>query len=394
MASVPASLSANVNSLTSELMHHFHWNISGKLAWVDGPANPWRQVIIPLAWASRMVLDAVLALSSEDLAAKLQHDSPRRQYFHNASMHLRNRALASLATQIAYMSQETSLARLDSNQTQHALASALILYNVELHEAESAKWRLHLQAAREILQWKKGAFPQDALHNEVDSFLLYEQYYANVFAGLTSFDVLHESTDEVQYPDSTAFFADFVNIINRLTRIERLSHNQIFDQTPTSLEKMVHEANEAKHRMIQSSEVIPFQTGHARISFQHLVCIFHGATLIYIHQILAKDLQPDDYLQSLRDSILDHLESLTDKVSVAHDLVWPLFIAGTECRGLQEKQAFVARELETVMQISGTLDRRKVLEFLLQFWSQPSDSSIAWIQLMRQQAPSFRMLIL
>lgn len=374
-------------------MDHFHWNVSGKLAWVDLPTNPWKHVIIPLAWASKTVLHAVMALSSEDMASNFEQTHPRCQYLQRVSLCLRNQALASLAEQIGCMRQEGPSSGLDPIQTQYALASTLILYNVELLGADSLKWRMHLQAARVILQWKEQAFPRPVLSDEIDSFLLYEQYYASVFAGLTTFDTSSDSEKVIQYADSTAIFSDFVNIINQVTRAERLQYRRKYARDPALLETMIQELNVAKYRMTQYGHILPFQTEEARISFLHLVCIFHHASLIYIYHVLTDD-PAISKLQALRDSILDHLLSLPDRRAFACDLVWPLFIAGTECRGSPEKQEVVAHEIEFVMAISGTLDRRKVLSFLRQFWSLAQDRRITWIQLMRERGPDGQMLIL
>ncbi|KAJ5760128.1 fungal-specific transcription factor domain-containing protein [Penicillium odoratum] len=327
------------------------------------------------------------------MASKFEQTHPRCQYLHCVSLRLRNQALVSLAEQISCMRQEDSSSGLDPIQTRYALASTLILYNVELFEAESAKWRMHLQASRLILQWKEQAFPHPVRSDEIDKFLLYEQYYSSVFAGLTTFDTPSDSEKVVQYADSTAMFGDFVNIINRVTHDERLQYDRKYEKDPTLLDFMTKELDQAQDRMAHFGQVLPFQTEEARISFQHLVCIFHHASLIYIYHVLTGDPSIIPKLQVLRDSILDHLSSLPDKCAFACDLVWPLFIAGTECRGEQEKQEIIAHELEVVMAISGTLDRRKVLSFLRLFWSL-QDRSVSWIQLMRQQGPECRMLIL
>ncbi|GKZ35918.1 hypothetical protein AbraIFM66950_006753 [Aspergillus brasiliensis] len=86
-----------------------------------------------------------------------------------------------------------------------------------------------------------------------------------------------------------------------------------------------------------------WQTDQACISFQHLVWIFYYAGLINVHHVLASDDSLDTARQSWRYSVLSHLPLLVDKRSFAHDLVWPLFIAGTECRGCPQKQEVVTR---------------------------------------------------
>jgi hypothetical protein len=392
---IPHGPNSNVDRMTLQLMHHFHSHVSGKLAWVDGPTNPWRQVIIPLAWSSATVLSAVLSLSSEDLAAKFTQDNPRRHHLQRISQRLRSQALSSLATQISQMRQSNPLTNLNPIQTQSALASTLILYNVELLGAQSGQWEVHLQAARTILQWKEQSFPRTTLSDEIDSFLLYEQYYASVFAGLTSFDTTTEiEKEDIQYVDDTAVFSDFINIMNRLTRIERLRHNQRYDVDPSLLSTLIHELDEARNRMIRLSQIFQFQTEDSKQSFLHLVNIFHDASLIYMYRVLTNDPEIEDMLHGLRDSILGHSQSLSRNNAFANDLVWPLFIAGTECRGDREKQEIVVRELEVVMKISWNLDRRKVLSFLREFWALDGEDKVTWIQFMREKAPGSRLMIL
>ncbi|CAG8110147.1 unnamed protein product [Penicillium nalgiovense] len=348
LVSIPRVPNVQIDSMTLELMHHFNQNISTKLAWVDVPNNPWRQIIIPLAWASRAVLHA--------------QDHPRRQNLQGISLHLWNQALISLPEQISRMRQEGSLAGLEPNQAQFALASTLELYNVELLGADSVKWRKHLQAARVILR--------------------------------TVFNPLCEPEQDIQHAENNAVFSNFVNIINRITRIERLKHNQGYELNPTLLEDITQKLDEAKNRMLQFDQKFQFQTVDARISFLHLIYAFHDASLIYIHYVLANDSSKGAYLHALRDSILDPLGFLSDRRTFTHDLVWPLFIAGTECRGFPEKQEIVVREIEIVMAISGSLDRRKVFSFLRQFWLLGLNSSMTWIQLMREHTTNHRILIL
>ncbi|GLA43721.1 hypothetical protein AnigIFM63309_001816 [Aspergillus niger] len=375
------------DAVSSELMHHYHRIVSAKLAWVDGPTNPWRQVIVPLAGASLTVLHAVLALSSEDLAVRFPIGHPRRQQLQLVSMCRRNQALSSVARLLCHMRQEGS----STSQAQCALAATLILYNVELLGAASAKWRMHLEAARVIRQWKDHALTDAGREDEIDAFLIYEQYYASVFAGLTTFDALEEY-EAVPLTDANAIFGDFITIISRATHVERLQYRHGHPIDSSLLRTMTGDLEAAKARMLQLSLILHWQTDQACSSFQHLVWIFYYASLIYVYHVLARDGSLDTTRQSWRDSIFAHLALLVDKRSFAHDLVWPLFIAGTECRGCPQKQEVVAHEIELVMEISGTLDRRNVLSFLQRFWSLP-DIGLTWIQYMRL-APERRMLIL
>ncbi|KAJ5317764.1 hypothetical protein N7508_002272 [Penicillium antarcticum] len=271
----------------------------------------------------------------------------------------------------------------------------LILYNVELHSEEPIKWRMHLQAARVMLQWREQTSSRATSLDQIDKFLLYEHYYASVFAGLTTFDAADELTgDRFENSDDITIFSDFVRVIHRVTRIERVTHDKGADVTPIQVKDIIFEVEAAKQRMVHLSQNIHLQGCHVRQDFQHLICIFYHASLIYTYRLLTNDSISDINAQASRDSILNHLYSLSNKETFAHDLVWPLFILGTECRGLPELQEVVSHEMEIVMRISGVLDRRKVLFFLRQYWSLGLDQSPNWMYLMREMMPGNNMLIL
>lgn len=329
----------------------------------------------------------MLALSSEDLAARYPNDHTRRQQLQVVSVCRRDQALASVAQLLRHMRQEGS----SSNQAQCALAATLILYNVELIGAASAKWRMHLEAARVIRRWKEQTLMDAGGTDEIDAFLVYEQYYASVFASLTTFDAPGEY-EAIPLTDSNAIFSDFVDIISRATHVERLQSSDDYGMDFSLLDTMIGDLEAAKARMLELNLILCWQTDQACLSFQHLVWIFYYAGLIYVHHVLARNGSLDMICQSWRNSIFFHLALLVDKHSFAHDLVWPLFIAGTECRGCPQKQEVVAHEIELVMEVSGKLDRRNVLSFLKRFWALP-ESELTWIQFIRL-APERRMLIL
>ncbi|KAJ5179814.1 hypothetical protein N7492_003024 [Penicillium capsulatum] len=394
MASQPAH---PATPMTTELLQHFDQNIAARLAWVDCPSNPWRQVIIPLALKSPMVLCTLLSLSSEDLAYRYVHDHPRRRYLQDVSMRFRNNALTLLAEHMRSMRerQRLQIQYIDPNETRHALASTLVLYNVELLGAEAVKWRMHLQAGRVILQWKEQASPDAASLDEIDTFLFYEHYYSSVFAGLTTFRTVDEpSGDMLRHGDNITIFSDFVRVIHRITQIERVRFNQGSTIDPTQVEDVKHQIEEAWKRMTQLGQTFHFRSRSAQQDFTQLICIFYHASLIYGYRVLANDPSIEAQVQESRDSILQLLSCLSDKRTFAHDLTWPLFIAGTECRGLPEMQAIVSQEMETVMKISGVLDRQKVLSFLKHYWSIDLEPNATWIHLMRDKVQEGSMLIL
>ena len=381
------------DSFTSQLLRHFDQGVATRLAWVDDTKNPWRNVILPLSHASPTVLHSVLALASNDLAYKYPTDHPWTHRLLAVSGDHRDTALSSLSSELGHLlgaSNPVSCAF----QASCILASAIILYNLELLTAPAAQWRIHLQCAREIIQWKIHATHRSPSADIADTFLLYEYYYTSVFIGLMTFDLTDDIPSDVPTCNSLTIFSDFMRIMHTVTRAERLkSANHLSPEIPR-IEEILAENEAAKCRMIQLGQTLVFKSPEARRDFEYLVYMYYHATLIYSHRVLSEASPPEERIRSSRSAILDHLLHLSQSASVAHNLVWPLFIAGSECRGIPHIQAIVERAMMNVMQISGNLDRHRVLSFLRMFWSMDLEPGTTWIQYARAKSISFSFLII
>ncbi|KAF7596938.1 hypothetical protein BBP40_011984 [Aspergillus hancockii] len=245
--------SAAFDNLSIQLLHHFDQRIATKLAWVDGPENPWRQIILPLSHASPIVLYSVLAMASEDLAHKYTIDRPSFHRLQGRSLYYRDKA-------------------------RFALASVL-LYNVELLAAEAAQWRVHIQRPPEL----------------ADSFLLYEYYFTAVFNGLTTFDVMDCIMENIPTNDGITVFADFFRITHSVTRAERLKVTRGSTFATARIEDVSGELEAARGRTIEHNQTIRFQDPDARCDFEHLTYMYSHASLIYSHRVLS-DYAPSENL--------------------------------------------------------------------------------------------------
>lgn len=381
---------ALVDNLSSQLLRHFDRSIATKLAWVDGPGNPWRNIILPMSHVSSSVLSSVLAMASQDLAYKYSTDHSYYHRLHVASLHYRDQALSSLGQQLGPLLRTPgSLA--STSQVRCVLASTLLLYNLELLTAEAAQWRLHIQGARAIIQ--------QAMHwldprDKADIFLLYEHYFTSVFIGLTTFDPTDGIPDDVPTNDSVTIFSDFVRIMHSVTKAERLKVIGESTIYGSGIEDVKSEIEIAKHKTIQLSHTIQFSSPGARQDFEHLTYMYYHASLIYSHHVLSDAISSEPIIYNSREAILDHLFHLTRSAYFMQDLVWPLFIAGTECRGLLDKQEIIEHAMIEVMRVSGILDRRRVLSFLEMLWRISPDQDVNWIHLARAMSAECGFLII
>ncbi|KAG2411864.1 hypothetical protein HFD88_009420 [Aspergillus terreus] len=375
------------DTVSSELLRHFDSGVASKLAWVDGPSNPWRHIILPLSHVSPTVLSSVLAIAAQDLAYKYTPDHPYPRRLRTVSFHYLGQALSSLRQQLGAL-RRTPGAAICPSQARCLLASTLLLYNLELLTPEAARWQLHIQGARAIIQ---EAIRCPNSLEEADVFLFYEYYYACVFIGLTTFDPTDGTPNDIPTHDRITIFSDFVRITHSVTQVERIKFTTGSNPQTLQLEDVKEEIEVAKQRTLHLSQAIQFSSPAAQRDFAHLTCMYYHASLIYSQRVLADDVSSqEDSVQASREAILEHLENLTQRTNYAQDLVWPLFIAGTECRALPEKQELIERAMIDVMRVSGSLDRRRVLSFLQMFWRQDVDRVPLGFTLLPADIPDIR----
>ncbi|GES66081.1 hypothetical protein ATEIFO6365_0013004900 [Aspergillus terreus] len=375
------------DTVSSELLRHFDSGVASKLAWVDGPSNPWRHIILPLSHISPTVLSSVLAIAAQDLAYKYTPDHPYPRRLRTVSFHYLGQALSSLRQQLGAL-RRTPGAAICPSQARCLLASTLLLYNLELLTPEAARWQLHIQGARAIIQ---EAIRCPNSLEEADVFLFYEYYYACVFIGLTTFDPTDGTPNDIPTHDRITIFSDFVRITHSVTQVERVKFTTGSNPQTLQLEDVKEEIEVAKQRTLHLSQAIQFSSPAAQRDFAHLTCMYYHASLIYSQRVLADDVSSqEDSVQASREAILEHLENLTQRTNYAQDLVWPLFIAGTECRALPEKQGMIERAMIDVMRVSGSLDRRRVLSFLQMFWRQDVDRVPLGLTLLPGDIPDMR----
>jgi hypothetical protein len=309
------------------------------------------------------------------------------------AFHYQDKALSLLAQQLSVFL-ETPCSFIYDNQARCALASILLLYNLELLIGETAQWRIHIQGARAIIQWKSQGMHAPGSFDHAYAFLLYEYYYASVFIALTTFELTDDIYEVVFTNDSITVFNDFVRIMHTTTRAERLKFRNRSDSQTPRIEDVIRELEAARSRAIEFSQAMEFRSHEVRRNFQYLIHIYYHASLIYSLRVLSDGVSFEDHIQLSRNAIVEHLSVLTESAYFAHDLVWPLFIAGTECRGLPDMQKVIEHAMLGVIRISGRLDRHRVLSFLKMFWQMDLDRDITWIHLVRENPADHSFLII
>ncbi|KAI9930553.1 hypothetical protein ASPWEDRAFT_27073 [Aspergillus wentii DTO 134E9] len=376
----------------SRLIPYFQERVARRLAWVDGPDNPWRLMVMPLVETSETVLSSVLALTAHDLASQYPHHDPWYGKFQAISKSYQNKALGLLARELGLLRTSSASQPNTGTASTLTLASVIILCNNELLTAQTAGWRVHLQAAREVIRAEIDRPYLQRRANRIEEFFIQEFYATSVWTQVTTFNEIDEIVQNPLASSRDAVFTDFIRIIHQITQAERLKTRskllQMSQSYPMPTIDIYTELELARGNAIRVSKNIQFWSDTDQCNFDHLVWMYHHACLIYSCQALSDPATVKSVIKCSRDEILSHLHSLTGtgNETFAQDLVWPLFITGTEVRESRARQKIIERELTTVMRISRILDRHRVLSFLQTWWNLQDDQCTSWIEWARKQS--------
>jgi hypothetical protein len=125
-----------------------------------------------------------------------------------------------------------------------------------------------------------------------------------------------------------------------------------------------------------------------KVDFLVLIDIFHYAGLAYSFSSLFNLLDPTVQVEIDNNivAVINTIAQIEHNQAYQHDLVWPLFVVGTQSRHNQSTQAFADTKLIEVMKSTGFSNCYPALEFLRRFWR--SDPTIVkdWLQFARQES--------
>ncbi|KAJ5950944.1 uncharacterized protein N7479_009357 [Penicillium vulpinum] len=375
----------------SRLLSWFNDRVAHRLAWVP-QQNAWRQMILPMAESSETVLSSILAIAAHDLASEYPPNDLGHGTFQQMSKSYQNKSLVLLAQELNNLSTSSTSALEASTTSAYTLASVILLCNNEFMKPQGAGWRVHLSAAREIIL---AAGNRSSRHHElasIEEFLMLEFYEASVWADLTTFENYSMTAKAPPISAKNAVFTDFIRVIDQITRLERLrffcgSIDQ--DSLYGPMQDIHSQIESARSSMMRLSGSIHFSSEADQHGFELVVWMYYHATLIYSHQALSEDATDSDHVRKSRDEILRYVQFLSETRDgmFAQDLVWPLFMAGTELRGYPTGQRIIQECFGNVMRISRTLDRARVLSFVETWWNEPETHS-SWIDMARKQSQS------
>jgi hypothetical protein len=379
------------------LVHHYDHNLAATLVWVDSFNNPWRNVILPLAYEEPSLLFSVLALAAEHLSQRAPSDSLERMNHHASACKFRDKSLKLLANHLKHEMQgqvngqdrtNSSTARPLSRIafTKTILATMLMLVQYEMVCSESLVWKVHLQASRTIIQsWLLTPSRLD-MDDTDNKFLLKETFTINAFAATSSFA---DEEDALVFDDSDeSLFGGFMTAIHDVTRYERLmaSGRADFPTDLLFLEARLKSARASTQQLAANYDKL--RPKAVRLDFDQVVNIYHYAGIIYAYQALAAPELAQRCIRPRLNLLLKALHLLPASGLFAQDLAWPLFIASTECRHLTHERQWLQQKMEDSADATGFASCHQAWQFLQKWWDLDEDASqySSWIGYARARA--------
>ncbi|ETI22601.1 hypothetical protein G647_06677 [Cladophialophora carrionii CBS 160.54] len=373
-----------------ELLHYFDHHVATVMPWVDGPENPWRKLLLPLAFKSESLLLALLALSAEHYASRRGSSLPLNDGF--LSSNYRDKSLQLLARDLrAEVIEDANPPR--QTQASTILATILVLCNLEMIRCDTTTWHVHWKAARTITKRWTAPDLASTILDETCRFLLKEAFVYDVFGSSTTFGDDDQIPSSVLTEQEASVFTDWLQLIQDVTRTERRRNDNRFSVKEGSaalanMHVLQEKFEYARDRSRTFSMCFDFGTPGPHHDFNVLIDIFHYAGLAYSFQAL---LNPLDH--AVQVSLQDHVTAVTtaigqirNKEAYQHDLVWPLFVVGTQSRHNKDTQVFAETRLLEVMNSTGFSNCYPALEFLRRFWATDPLVVTDWMQFARQES--------
>lgn len=379
------------------LLKHFTDVIANQLAWYDDDANPWRNLIVPLAFSSRTLFTAILAMSSGNILSRMENNHVYTSIHFQSMQFHRENALKLLSKDFRDIRSLSTTPWLPSHSQlgKATLASVMILSYLEIHFPTSGAWRLHLNGARQVIR----AVQKPPVYDRTMSFLADELFAATTWPLLTDYDLdMSTTNDNVELqgllgtatrPDQASGFAGFCLALRRITLTERLSQQSKSDGVPcidteaafAKIDRTLSQARSSTLKLVR-----PERLRHSKFEGQdvkHLIDAYYHATAVYNFRALRRTTTDGYSIDSHRFQLLKSLLAFHNLESFAQDQAWPLFVAGTESKGDAVSQDWIRCRFRRIIRCSCALDRPRVMSFLEAFWGQTDHES--WIDYGRQR---------
>lgn len=335
------------------------------MVWVDSADNVYRYEVIPLANRHQAVRLAITAVVTKHAA--VVEGKP------DTSECARDLAVSMITECIGHVTRQVEGGLdigtgLDSDTADWILASMLVLSCYEMVDSGASAADFHRKAARSFVNTLSATECRTSplyvsLRNKLSTY--------EVLACTTSFDlhtiqnaVLPEPSCQVDVPNETVLFTDFLSQLHAVTLLAR----QPAGLPPLEDIELDWRTNfeDARGATLMTAGKLTMAP-HQRRGLVRLADIHHSAAVLYATRCLRIQ-RGDEFAAALAD-LRRQLLALEDMRNWVQNLPWPIFILGTESHGDQRNQDVVVGLYGLIIEVIPMKQYEEVLDFLKEFWA-------------------------
>jgi len=390
-------------TLSVHLLHHFLHDTVRRLVWLDGYSNPWRTYIWPLSERSPLLRLCLMTLATAHIAAISGREFDKNIYRDSQDASLR--ALShgiSDGMLSAELGGSRPAPKLSEACSTEVAAGIITLCYGDLFIKHTTDQAIHLQACRVVIDTGLILQEQTGHVNETLQFVVCEAQELETTAHVFSFHHAGKAPS-TSLVNRTSFWT-FTGFIQEVTAAERelyVARQNQGNAFPADLDGWISKLDSARNSIYAAnwSGFVCANHTDGQLTLGKVINVNYLACLIYIHQSILPEETCSSHLRSAISSLMNDLQDLcSDPHSLnqfAHDVYWPLFIAGTVSWSCSVSQAAVRRMFMQSITKSGYWCNYDALRFLEIFWasaaSEDSDYDRRdWLDFARKQ--SYQML--
>lgn len=221
-------------------------------------------------------------------------------------------------------------------------------------------------------------------------FLIKEAFVYDVFGSSTTFDNEDQIPSSVLTDEDPQLFSQWLQLVQEVTIVERRRHaNMPVDQYlmhSADMKLLQRRFKEATNSSLLINRDLKFGSQGLQSDIVTLLRIYQEAGLLYSYQALLGPNESALARSGCVESIVNSVRLIQNLNAFQHDLVWPLFLVGTESRNKPSRQKFAESGLLEAMRSTAFSNCRPALEFLRRFWTMDEPVVADWIQFGRQES--------
>ncbi|KAI5461590.1 fungal-specific transcription factor domain-containing protein [Mariannaea sp. PMI_226] len=389
--------------LSEILLNHFDTKVVPRLTWIDLAENPWRHRILPLAQKSTCLRLSINSLAAAHLFVTSTEPSDQKTRFLQIQKWNRQASLSVLSQKMRNELHSGAISRRTPSNSAviEVLAAVLTLCYMEALVPGSKYWTLHLRACRTVInlgnleEWKNMSL------SSVERFLLKEVADLETLQDISIFNKKPESNGELTLrPICDTSIWSFTELIHDITDAERRHHEALQNHQKLPVVNMDFWRKRAQDTYdAVSASTNPIFEGQGAVEecLQSVIKAHYHASLIYSYQAFVSPAEVQEILGSSIDALFHEIQSaLTGSIDTfTHDLFFPCFIAGTECRSDRLRQSVIEKLFYDTLVSTGIWFNYAALQFLKTLWaSSEFEMGMNWIQYARRNETQIGTFIL